>query len=128
MAGEAILVVDDNPQNLKLIRVLLLGQGFEVRTAVDAEEALQVLATFTPRAILMDVQLPGMDGLELTRILRRDPRWHGLIIVALTAYAMKGDRDRVLAAGCDAYIPKPIDTDALPRVLAELIASRAGGP
>ena len=108
MAGEPILVVDDNPANLKLARVLLLAEGFEVRTAQDAEQALATLQTFTPRLILMDVQLPGMDGLELTRQLKADPQWRGVVIVALTAYAMKGDEERIREGGCEAYISKPI--------------------
>lgn len=123
MAGEPILIVDDNPQNLKLARVLLSGEGYEVRTAVDAEEALQILESFTPRLILMDLQLPGMDGLELTRRLKGDPRFRRIIVLALTAYAMKGDDQKARAAGCDGYITKPIDTDALPRLLAAWLAA-----
>ncbi len=122
MAGEPILVVDDNPANLKLARVLLLAEGFEVRTAQDAEQALATLQTFTPRLILMDVQLPGMDGLELTRQLKADPQWRGVVIVALTAYAMKGDEEKALAAGCDAYVAKPIDVGKLPGQVAEWLA------
>jgi CheY-like chemotaxis protein len=122
MPGEPILIVDDNAQNLKLARVILSIEGFEVRTAADAEEALRVLATFTPRLILMDLQLPGMDGLELTRHLRRDPAWQDTRIVALTAYAMKGDEEKARAAGCDGYITKPIDTERLPQLVAEYLA------
>lgn len=118
MAGEAILIVDDNPQNLKLARVLLTVAGYEVRTATDAQEALQVLERFTPRLILMDIQLPGIDGLELTRRLKADPKWRHTTIVALTAYAMKGDDEKAIAAGCDGYITKPVDTDTLPRLVA----------
>ena len=94
------------------------------QTAVDAESAMRVLATFAPRLILMDIQLPGMDGLQLTRLLRQDPAWRHVRIVALTAYAMKGDEDKALAAGCDAYITKPIDTERLPKVVAEQLAIR----
>ncbi len=89
---------------------LLEAEGFEVRTAEDAEQAQEVLRTYRPGLILMDVQLPGMDGLELTRRLRSDPKWSDVVIVALTAYAMKGDEENALAAGCDGYITKPIDT------------------
>ena len=88
MSSESILVVDDNQQNLKLVRVLLASEGYQVRTAADAEEALRILASFTPRLVLMDLQLPGMDGLELTRRLKSDPALRGLIVIALTAYAM----------------------------------------
>lgn len=121
MAGEPILVVDDNVVNLKLARVLLSSQGYDVRTATDAEETLAVLRDFTPRLILMDIQLPGMDGLELTRRLKADPALSGVIILALTAYAMKGDEEKVLAAGCDGYVAKPIDTRRFPELVAELL-------
>jgi two-component system cell cycle response regulator DivK len=122
MAGEPILVVDDNPHNLKLARVLLSGEGYQVRTATDAENALEVLESFEPALILMDLQLPGMDGLTLTRRLKSDPNRAKMVIVALTAYAMKGDAEKALAAGCDGYVSKPIDTDALPRLLAGFLA------
>src|SRR3989442_555649 len=118
MAGEPILIVDDNPVNLKVVQVLMAGEGYEVRAATDAEEALAVLRTFRPRLILMDIQLPGMDGLELTRRLKSDPATHDSIIVALTAYAMKGDEEKALSAGCDGYIPKPINTRTLPDMVA----------
>ena len=127
MAGEPILIVDDNPQNLKVARVLLAGEGYEVRTAIDAEHALEVLGAFHPRLILMDLQLPGMDGLTLTRQLKNDPARAGIVIVALTAYAMKGDAERALAAGCDGYIAKPMDTDALPRMLVRYLEKQRGG-
>jgi CheY-like chemotaxis protein len=123
MAGEAILIVDDNAANLKLARVLLATEGYEVRTAMDAEDALSVLETFTPRLILMDIQLPGMDGLELTRRLKADPARRGITILAMTAYAMKGDDEKAFAAGCDGYVTKPIDTRALPSVVADYLAS-----
>jgi two-component system, cell cycle response regulator DivK len=121
MAGEPILIVDDNPVNLKLARVLLSAQGYQVRTASDAEEALALLRDFRPRLILMDIQLPGMDGLELTRRLKADPALEGVIILGLTAYAMKGDEEKVLAAGCDGYVAKPIDTRRFPELVADLL-------
>jgi len=123
VADEPILVVDDNPQNLKLVRVLLSSEGYAVRTAADAEEALRLLEGYAPRLVLMDLQLPGMDGLELTRRLKADPRRRGMLVVALTAYAMKGDEEKARAAGCDGYVTKPIDTDGLPRLLARLLAA-----
>jgi len=126
MHGDPVLIVDDNPQNLKLARVLLASEGYEVRTAVDAEEALSVLETFAPRLILMDLQLPGMDGLELTRRLKADPARRHILVVALTAYAMKGDDDKARAAGCDGYVSKPIDTERLPTLVAAYLA--AGAP
>ncbi len=130
MTAEPILVVDDNPQNLKLARVLLAAEGYEVRTAVDAEAALVVLESFLPRLILMDLQLPGMDGLELTRRLKADPARRRILVIALTAYAMKGDEELALAAGCDGYLAKPIDTDALAALVAARLradAAAAGG-
>jgi len=110
MSNESILIVEDNPVNVKLFRLLLVKAGFDVRTAGDANEALAALAEFSPRLILMDVQLPGMDGLELTRRLKADDRYRQIVVVALTAYAMKGDRERAIDAGCEGYIAKPIDT------------------
>jgi two-component system, cell cycle response regulator DivK len=121
VSGEPILIVDDNPQNLKLVRILLTGEGFDVRTAVDAEDALSQLELFSPRVILMDLQLPGMDGLELTRRLKADPVQRGIVIIALTAYAMKGDEQRALAGGCDAYVTKPIDIEALPKLVRQYL-------
>lgn len=121
MAGEPILIVDDNPANLKLARFVLASEGYDVHTATDAEEALAVLQTHRPRLILMDLQLPGMDGLELTRRLKADPAMRGVIILALTAYAMKGDEEKALGSGCDGYVPKPIDTRTLPDVVASYL-------
>ncbi len=117
MADKSILIVDDNPVNSKLIRVLLAGEGYEVHTAADAEAAIRVLGGLNPDLILMDVQLPGIDGLELTRRLKADPATRGIKILGLTAYAMKGDKEKILAAGCDGYIAKPIDTRTLPKVI-----------
>jgi len=124
MAEVQVLIVDDNPTNSKLARVLLEAEGFVVRTADDAEIALELLQSMVPAVILMDLQLPGIDGLELTRRLRADARWNQTWIIALTAYAMNGDEHKALAAGCDAYVTKPIDTDALPRLVAERVAQR----
>lgn len=123
---DRILIVDDNAQNLKLARVLLVGEGFEVRTATDAEEALTTLETFMPSLILMDLQLPGMDGLELTRRLKADPVRNHIVVIALTAYAMKGDEEKARAAGCDDYVTKPIDTVAVPRLVREHLARVRG--
>lgn len=121
MPNEPILIVDDNATNAKLARIILEDEGFVVRTAGDAAEALQILEQFEPRMILMDVQLPRVDGLELTRRLRADARFSGIWIVALTAYAMKGDDDKAYAAGCDGYLTKPIDPDALPKQVASYL-------
>jgi CheY-like chemotaxis protein len=124
VAGDTILIVDDNPANLKLTRLLLEAEGYRVRIAMDAEEALASINALHPDLILMDIQLPGMDGLELTRKLKADRATREIMIVALTAYAMKSDEQRTREAGCDGYIAKPIDTRSLPRLLAEYL--RAG--
>jgi CheY-like chemotaxis protein len=113
-----ILVIDDNPANLKLIRVLLTAEGYQIFTAPDAESALATIKTSPPQLILMDLQLPGMDGLTLTRQLKAEPSTRMIPIIAITAYAMKGDEDKAIAAGCDAYITKPIDTRALPTLVS----------
>ena len=126
MSGEPILIVDDNATNMKLVRILLASEGYDVRTAADAEEALNVLKEFYPRLILMDVQLPGIDGLELTRRLKSDPATQDIMILGLTAYAMKGDKERIIAAGCDGYVPKPIDTRTLPELVAGYLQPMEG--
>jgi CheY-like chemotaxis protein len=126
MPGEPILIVDDNATNLKLLRILLQGEGYEVRAAGDAEEALEVLKTFHPRLILMDIQLPGMDGLELTRRLKADRATQDIIITALTAFAMKGDEQKALEAGCDGYIAKPVDTRTLPALIVKYLNLEKG--
>jgi two-component system cell cycle response regulator DivK len=117
MKGLPILVVDDSADNRILTQLLLEGAGYTVRTAEDAAQALLALETFRPSLILMDIQLPGMDGLKLTRRLRAMPRFAKIRIVALTAYAMPGDESAALDAGCDGYITKPIDTRAFPELI-----------
>jgi CheY-like chemotaxis protein len=128
MAGEAILLVDDNPTNMKLLSFVLSSRGYDVREAVDAFHAMSILETFRPRMILMDVQLPGMDGLELTRRLKADERTRDIAIVAVTAYAMKGDEQKARDAGCDGYITKPVDTRALLRIVADCVRGDEGVP
>jgi CheY-like chemotaxis protein len=126
MSGEPILVIDDNPANAALITFLLTASGYDVRRASDADEAVTILEGFRPRLIMMDLQLPGMDGLELTRRLKADDSTRQIIIVALTAYAMKGDEQRARDAGCDGYITKPIDTRTLPDVVSDFIRGGNG--
>jgi two-component system, cell cycle response regulator DivK len=127
MTPKRILVVDDNASNLKLFTYLLASPARDVRTATDAREALDVLTSFQPDLILMDIQLPDIDGLELTRKLRNDPLTRETTIVAVTAYAMKGDEDRARAAGVDGYISKPIEKEAFRRVVAEYLERPRGG-
>lgn len=119
-----ILIVDDNRVNMKLVSFLLSARGYDVRTATSALDALAAVEEAVPQVILMDVQLPGMDGLSLTRILKSGCKTAGIIIIAVTAYAMKGDEEKALAAGCDAYVTKPIDTRTLPGRIAELLTRR----
>lgn len=121
MAGEPILVVDDNDMTLALMRDLLVEQGYRVRVAADANDAIAVLHDFRPRLILMDIQLPGMDGLTLTRMLKANPSMRDIRIVGLTGYAMAGDEQRLLAAGCDGYLAKPLDTRRLPGVISSML-------
>jgi CheY-like chemotaxis protein len=119
-----ILVVDDNPINLKLVSDLLAFEGHRVVKAVDGEEAADCVRQDPPDLILLDVDLPGIDGLTLTKRLKADPQTTDIIIVALTAFAMKGDRQKAMAAGCDAYVTKPINTRELPAQVAELLQNR----
>ena len=128
MSAESILIVDDNIDNLELTQILLESEGFEVRVAEDAGQALDRLRTYQPKLILMDVQLPGMDGLELTRQLRHDPALQDVIIVALTAYAMKGDEENARAAGCDGYITKPINTRTFPAAVRAYLEATGTTP
>jgi CheY-like chemotaxis protein len=108
--GKTILLVEDNALNRELAADLLTLAGLRVLIAMDAETALDLAAHETVDLILMDVSLPLMDGLEATQVLKNNPATARLPVVALTAHAMKGDRERILAAGCDGYLTKPIDT------------------
>jgi CheY-like chemotaxis protein len=100
------------------------ANGYTVETALDAESAIEAIRANHPDVILMDIQLPGIDGLELTRRLKADPKTRDIVIVAVTAYAMKGDQAKALSAGCDDYITKPIDTRTLPETIAKHLAKR----
>lgn len=120
-----VLVVDDNATNIKLLQFILESKGLVVRTAQNAREAEQQLADERPILIFMDVQLPGVDGLTLTRQLRADPRYARLEIVAVTAYAMARDEAAARAAGCDGFIAKPIDSRAIMAIADRLLAGPA---
>jgi len=121
-----ILIIEDNRQNLELVQFLLEEAGHRVRSAADARGARAELEREVPDLVLMDMQLPGTDGLELVAELRGDGRFRHLPIVALTAHALRGDRERFLAGGCDGYIAKPIDVATFAmQVEALLPASRA---
>jgi CheY-like chemotaxis protein len=121
-----IFIVDDNPINLKLASDVLEAAGFTIDRATDAEQAQAMLAGIVPDLILMDIALPGMDGLSLTRKLKLDTRLKRVPVVALTASAMKGDDVKACEAGCEGYITKPIDTRRLAeQVLTFLARARA---
>ena len=109
MAGETILLVEDNAVNRRLAEFLLRSQGYRVREATTAQEAFDLLRAERPDLILMDIQLPAMDGLEATRRLKENPATRDIPVIAVTSYAMKGDRERALAAGCVDYLTKPLD-------------------
>ena len=132
-ANALILIVEDNIVNQKVIKGLLTRKGYRMETAADGSQALAMLDHFQFDAILMDVQMPVIDGLEATRRIRATDRWQRIPIVAMTAHAMSGDQERCLAAGMDAYLSKPVNSTDLFRILesylgAERTARRAGAP
>jgi two-component system cell cycle response regulator DivK len=122
-----ILVIEDNPANMKLACLLLRNAGHEVLCAVDAETGLTTARADHPELILMDIQLPGMDGLAATALLKQDPATAAIPVIALTAMAMKADQEKSQVAGCDAYIAKPLRYQALYAAIDALLASRTPG-
>jgi CheY-like chemotaxis protein len=127
MPNESILIVDDNEMNVKLLRWLLEKNGYQVHTAGDAKTARARIRAVRPRLVLMDIQLPDIDGLELTREFKADPELRDIPVVAVTSYAMKGDRQKSLDAGCDGYITKPIDTRQFPLDVENYLRGARGG-
>ena len=131
-ARERILIVEDDAMSARLFSILLTAAGREVRSAVHAEAALQMLDTFSPHLIVMDMQLPKMSGYDLATRLKADPKTASIWIIAATASAMSGDEQRARVAGCNAYITKPIDgvsfVDLVHRVLAVGTAPNLSGP
>jgi len=120
-----VLVIEDNPINMKLASDLLTKTGYTVLQASEAETGIRMARQDTPRLILMDIQLPGMDGLTAARLLKNDERTRDIPIIALTAFAMKGDEERMLeTGGCDAYIAKPIRYKALLETVASFMKHR----
>ncbi len=107
--AKTILIIEDEPRNLKLLRDLLRRFSYDTLEATDGEQGVELAKARIPNLILMDIMMPKMDGLEATRILKADTTTKHIPIIALTSYAMKGDRERALEAGCDGYIAKPID-------------------
>ena len=116
--GNRILVVEDNPDNRVLITDVLISLDYEVIVAVDGEEGVAKAGSDKPDLILMDISLPLLDGLTATRRIKAQPELHDIIVIALTAHAMVGDRERALEAGCDDYVSKPIDLRELANKLA----------
>jgi CheY-like chemotaxis protein len=117
----SILVVDDNPENLKLMQAILASSAYEIRTARDGVETLTMLEHYQPDVLLLDLQLPGLDGLTIARRLKSDPARRHIPIIAVTAYAMKGDEAKAMSAGCDGYLTKPVDKRALRELVAKLL-------
>ena len=124
MMMETILIVEDNPQSMRLIEMVLKARDYTLLKATDGEEALDMAVKEQPDLIIMDVRLPKMNGLEVTRKLRELTAFSQTPIIGVTAYAMKGDRERVIESGCDAYLSKPINTRELPGVIAGMLARR----
>ena len=119
-----ILLVEDDPKNMRVLTMVLRPHGYTLLEATDGENALEMAVAEQPDLILMDMQLPRISGLDATRRLRQMPEFNDTPIVALTAYAMKGDREKFIEAGCDAYLSKPVSTRELPEVVAELLLRR----
>ena len=125
--GQPILVVDDNLTNTRLMHAILEPE-YSLQSAVDSDSMFALLEKSRPRLILMDIQLPGIDGLEITRRLKADPATRDIIVVALSAYAMVGDREKALQAGCDEYVSKPIDRKKFLKLLERLLGKEAADP
>lgn len=122
--GEKILYIEDNPGNRMLVQRILLIEDYEVFEAEDGPTGIQLALAERPDLILMDMNLPDIDGYELTQQIREMPELKHTPIIAMTANVMHGDREKTLQAGCDGYIPKPIDVDELPLQIAKFLASR----
>ena len=116
-----ILIVDDNIANLKLVSFLLADGGYDLRAAVNADDALALVRSFRPRLVLLDLQLPDIDGLELTRRLKADAVTRATLVVAVSAYATKGDQEKARAVGVDGYITKPLQPQQFRRAVASFL-------
>jgi two-component system cell cycle response regulator DivK len=122
--SKKILIVEDNPQNMRLVEMALSAESYFLLEATNGEEALEIAKQERPDLIIMDVQLPQMSGLEVTRKLREIPEFNRTPIIAVTAYAMKGDEEKALDAGCSAYLSKPIRARELPNLIAKMLLQR----
>ena len=121
---KTILVIEDNPLNMKLAIFLLENAGYQTIQAFNAEDGISLAREKKPDLILMDVQLPGMNGLSATRVLKNDDATSGIKVIAMTACAMIGDRERIAEAGCDAYIAKPIFIQEFQRIVSGLLVNQ----
>ena len=120
--AKVILIVEDEPKNLKLLRDLLRVSGYTTIEATDGEQGVELAKARKPDLILMDIQMPVMDGLEATRILKADATTKNIPVLALTSYAMKGDKEKILEAGCDGYLAKPLDIKELLKKVTEYLS------
>lgn len=125
MAGKNILLIEDNEVNRRLAGFLLRSQGYQVREATTAAAAFEMVEKERPDLIVMDIQLPGMDGLEVTRKLKEQPATADIPVVAVTSFAMKGDREKALAAGCAGYVTKPIDKNTFIQEVAAHVGNKS---
>jgi len=125
--NEKILIVEDDPASRRLLEMALRPKDYILLKAADGAEALDMALREHPDLILLDMQLPGLDGLEVTRSLRHNPAFKQTPIICVTAYAMMGDQEKVLDAGCDVYLAKPIDTRKLPELVAEMLHQQQKG-
>jgi two-component system, cell cycle response regulator DivK len=127
MNQKKILLVEDNEVNRRLAGFLLRSHGYQVREATTAAAAFEMVDRERPDLIVMDIQLPGMDGLEITRKLKQQPATADIPVIAVTSYAMKGDRDKALAAGCAGYVTKPIDKNTFIQEVATHVGPKSKG-
>lgn len=124
MSAEKILIVEDNPLNMRLMQMTLRGKGYALIEASNGEEALDKAVKEKPDLIIMDMQLPTISGIEATQRLRKIPELSRIPVIAVTAYAMKGDQEKFIEAGCDAYLSKPINTRELPGFIENMLKQR----
>ena len=127
MDNRNILVVEDNKLNMKLMRGIFKLGKYNIIEAFDAESGLRLARQHKPFLIMMDIQLPGMDGLDATRIIKSDPHLKDIPVVALTGFAMQGDEEKAMASGCDGYITKPIDVDNVLEIIANFHSKKGKG-
>jgi CheY-like chemotaxis protein len=127
MSEPRILIVDDNAMNVDLVTFVLNADAMVVEAAADAAQAITKVIAFRPDLVLMDIQMPGMDGLELTRRFKADPATREIAVLAFTAYAMKGDEAKARAAGCDGYLAKPIDVTTFAATVRSYIGAAQRG-